>query len=275
MELLVKNKSDIFLALLFIESVVLASVVGSTGVFWFFFMVSVLTVFAYVFSEFDIRLKSFIENNHRNDALLIAFMTVVLNANVAIFLNRVIALVIFASYYLGVRYLSKSLKGQLKNQIQKNALNLSVLITIFLSSNIFTNMHIVLEKKIGGASLLLLSLATFSMVLLISYYSFIKNNIAIKWARVYSYTLALVLTEVLLVSSLYIESYPSLYGGDGMANLSITTTSLFLTVFFYSLYGLMMHKANQKFHPKIILEYVSISAVIIVTLFLTIKWFVS
>jgi len=275
MELLSKNKSDILLALLFIESVVLSSVVESTSIFWFFFIASGLTVIAYVFSEFDISIKSLPGSSHRNDALLIFFMTMVLNANIAIFLNRIVALVIFALYYLVVRYLLEALKGNIKNQIQKNALNLAVLITIFLSTNIFTNMHIVLEKKIGGLSILLLCLATFSTVYFLSYYSFVKNNIVIKWARVYSYVLAVVLTEVLLIASFYIESYPSLYGGDGVASLSITTTSLFLTVFFYSLYGLMMHKVNKKFHPKIILEYISISIVIILTLFLTIKWFVA
>lgn len=274
MELFIKqHKLDIYLALLFTESVALLSVTGKIGFFWFIFILLLLTSFLYSLAGFNSTVKSVFKSDYRYDIAFVTFMTIVLNANITVLTNKFISIIIFAVYYIGIRYFTKIRSGETKTRIQKNILNLFVLLCVFLGSNIFTNLYIAAGKSSEMLAVLIMPFLILGMVFALSYYSFVRNNIAVKWSKVYSWVLAIILTEIFLVSGFYIEEYPSLYRMEDGGGFSITTTALFMTVIYYSLYGLMIHKIDKKFHPKTILEYISISVIIITTLFLTIKWF--
>ena len=54
MSFLAKNKSDVILGLLFIESILLSLVLENKGLFWFIFIVSAITIFLYSIMVLDI-----------------------------------------------------------------------------------------------------------------------------------------------------------------------------------------------------------------------------
>lgn len=272
MKLIEKNRSDIILALLFIESVFLSFAMGNRGLFWFIFIVSAVTVFLYGLLVLNIPVKTFLQENKKNDVLLIVFMTAMFNANVVVFQNRIILAIVFAVYYVGLRFLVRMFKDGPINQIQKNALNLSVFITVFLGSNFIFTFLISLEKGTNNIILIPINIILFFFIYLISYYSFTKNRVATKWSRTYSLVLALVTSEVSMLTGFYLQKYPTFYKTENISNVAITTAPLFIIVTYYCIYGLMIHKLEKNFYPRVIFEYVGTATIIILTLLVTIKW---
>lgn len=272
---LAKNKSDFILVLLFVESILLSLVLENKGLFWFLFVVSSMTVFLYSIMVLKVQLKGFWSHEKRNDILFILAMTSLLNANIMIFPNRIILSVIFLGYYAGLRYLIWMFKNNKTSQIQRNSLNLATLVVIFLGTNFNANIGIILEKIIGGIIVLPLTLLLFASIYLVAYYAFTKNAVKKLWAHTYSLVLALILSETALLAGFYLERYPSIYRGESSSNMSIVTLPLFLIVIYYMLYGLMIHKVQNRLNPRLLLEYLGISSIIMATLFITIKWFAS
>lgn len=275
MNLLEKNRSEIILGLLFIESLFLSLVLANKLFFWMLFFLSVITVFFYALLILNIPVKKFMEHEKRDDVFLVLAMTIMLNANISVFQNRLFLALILVAYYLGLRVLVNSFKKNAASQFQKNILNLSVLFTIFLGSNLIINISVIGQKEIGEFVLVPLNLLLFAAIYLLSYYNFIKNKITAKWAKSYSLVLAFILTETSLLSSFYLERYPSIYKVESTTSMSIVTLPLFLIVIYYLVYGLMLHKLENRFTTKVIIEYLSVFSVIIITLFITIKWFAS
>src|SRR3990167_9800502 len=192
MSFLAKNKSDVILGLLIIESILLSLVLESKGLFWMIFIVSATTVFLYSIMVLDVRVKKFWESDKRDDVIFILVMTALINANITMFPNRLILSVIFLAYYAGLRYLIWMFEKGTVSQIQKNALNLSALFVIFLGTNLNANIAMIAEKSIGGIVVLPATLLLFASIYLIAYYNFIKNRVSKKWARAYSLVLALI-----------------------------------------------------------------------------------
>jgi hypothetical protein len=273
MQALAKYKSDTILALLFIESILLSLVVESKGLFWFLFAVSVITVFLYCLLFLNISIKKFLENKKRNDIFLIVLMTALFNANIAVFQNRIFLSVLFILYFLGIRYLIRFFDKGSMGQVQKNALNLSVLFTIFLGANLITNVVIILQKGVSDFVVLPINLLLFGFIYLLSYYHLIKNKAGKKWTRIYSLALAFILTETSLLAGFYLERYPTIYKVESMSDMAIVTLPLFLIVIYYLLYGLMIHKIEKRLTLRVLLEYLSVSIIITLTLFVTIRWF--
>lgn len=273
MSFLAKNKSDVILGLLFIESILLSLVLENKGLFWLIFIISAITVFLYSTMVLEIPIKHLRESDKRDDVIFILVMTVLINANIMIFPNRLILSIIFLLYYSGLRYLLSIFKKDAVGQIQKNALNLSALFVIFLGINFNANISIIVEKSTGGFVVLPATVLIFVSIYLIAYYNFIKNRVAKKWAYTYSLSLALILSETALLAGFYLEKYPSIYKAESTSNMSIVTLPLFLVVIYYMLYGLMIHKLEKRLIPRVLMEYIGISTVIIATLFITIKWF--
>lgn len=274
MSFLAQNKSDVILGLLFVESILLSLVLENRGLFWLIFIVSATTVFFYSIMVLSVQVKKIWGSDKRDDVIFILAMTALLNANITVFPNRLILGIILVAYYAGLRYLIWMLRKETAGQIQKNALNLSALFIVFLGANLNANIAMIAEKSIGGFAVVLANALLFVSVYLLARYSFVKNRIAKKWARAYSLVLALVLSETALLSGFYLERYPSIYKTENVSDMSIATLPLFLVVIYYMLYGLMMHKLEKRMAPRILMEYIGISAVIMVTLFVTIKWFV-
>lgn len=273
MSFLAKNKSDVILGLLYIESILLSLVLENKGLFWLIFAIAAITVFLYSVMVLDIQIKKFWENGKRDDVVFVIVMTALINASITVFPNRLILSVIFLIYYTGLRYLIRMFKKGAMSQIQKNAINLSALFVVFLGANFNTNIAIIAEKGIGGFAVLPAVMLLFASVYLIARYNFSKNKVSKKWARAYSLVLALILSETALLAGFYLERYPSIYKTENAANMSIVTLPLFLVVIYYMLYGLMMHKLEKRLLPRVLMEYIGVSAVIMVTLFITIKWF--
>lgn len=272
MELIEKNKSEILLGFLFIESLLLSLLVGSAGTFWALFAISVATAFFYVILKFNVHPARVLADEHRYDIFLVVVMTAMLNANISIISNRIILLAILLAYFYGLRYLIGTfIKGTL-NQVQRNSLNLAVLLTIFLGGNLITNLSMILERNIGGLAAFPSSALLFMLVYLLSFYNFVKSKVARKRAKVYAAVLALILSEVALLSGFYLEKYPNIYNSENAGNIAIATAPLFMVVIYYLLYGLLIHKVEKRIYPKLILEYIGVASVIIITLFITIKW---
>ncbi len=272
MKLIEKNKPDILIGFLFIESLLLSLLVTNMSSFWVLYVFSILTVVFYLILKLGISPKELLEDKRKYDVFAAVMMTAMLNANISVLSNRLILIVILVAYYLGFRFVVGTFEKESLNQIEKNALNLSVLLTIFLGGNLITNLAIIVEKGTGFV-VLAGSVLLFMFVYLLSFYNFVKNKVAKKWAKVYAVVLALVLSEISLLSGFYLEKYPNLYKSDSASGIAITTASLFMVVIYYMLYGLLIHKVEKRLYPKLILEYLAISGVIIVTLFITIKWF--
>ncbi len=273
MSFLAKNKSDAILGLLFMESILLSLVLENKGLFWLIFIASTVTVFLYSIMVLDVQIKKFWGNGRRNDIIFIITMTALMNANIMIFPNRIILAIIFAAYYAGLRYLIWMFKKETVTQIQKNAINLAALLAVFLGTNFNANIAIIAEKSMGGFVVLPATALLFAPIYLIAYYNFIKNRVAKKWTHVYSLVLALILSETALLAGFYLERYPSIYKTENASSMSIVTLPLFLVVIYYMLYGLMIHKLEKRLVPRVLMEYVGISVVIMATLFITIKWF--
>ena len=273
MGLITKNKSDFLLILLFAESILLSLVLESKGMFWFLFVVAAATVFFYSVMVLKVQIKDFWSSGSRDDILFIVAMTTLLNANIMIFPNRIVLSAIFLGYYVGLRYLIWTLSKERVSQVQKNALNLSGLFLIFLGSNFNANIGIILEKSLGGVVLLPLTALLFVSIYLVSFYTLTKNSVKKVWVRTYSLTLSLILSETALLAGFYLERYPSIYRTENASNMSIVTLPLFLIVIYYMLYGLMIHKVQKRINPRLLMEYIGISTVIMATLFITIKWF--
>lgn len=273
MNLLKKNKSDLLLAFLFLESVLLSMMLDSKGFFWMLFIASSITMFFYAILFLELPIKKFLDNDKKYDVFLVVVMTAMFNANVMVFSNRLVLAISFAIYYVGLRALMGMFKKGLVNQVQKNALNLSVLLTVFLGSNLLTNITIAVEKALGEFVILPATAILFAFIYLISYYNFIKNRISKKWARLYSVVLSIILSETALIAGFYLERYPSIYKVESTSNMSIVTLPLFLVVIYYMIYGLMIHKLEKRLTSRILMEYVGISVVITLTLFITIRWF--
>lgn len=273
MEIFKKNKPDLILAFLYVESILLSLILENKGFFWLIFVLSSITVFFYCIIFLKIDVKKFLENEKKYDVFLVVVMTAMFNANVMVFSNRLVLAVLFLGYYLGLRYLMGMFRKGLVNQIQKNALNLSVLFTVFLGSNLLTNIAIAVEKETGEIIVVLVNVALFTFVYLISFYNFTKNKVAKKWVKTYSVVLALILSETSLIAGFYLERYPSIYKVESTSNMSIVTLPLFLVIIYYMLYGLMIHKVEKRLTSRVLMEYVGISAVIMLTLFITIRWF--
>lgn len=267
------NKSDLVLAFLYVESILLSLIIENRGFFWLLFAFSTITVFFYSIIFLEIHWKKILESEKKYDVTIVVVMTAMLNANVMVFANRLILGVILLAYYVGLRYLMGMFKSSTVSQMQKNALNLSVLFTIFLGSNLLTNITIILEKGVGGIAVALSNVVMFAFLYLISYYNFAKNRVPKKWARVYSAVIALILSEASLLAGFYLERYPSIYKVESTSNMAIVTLPLFLVVIYYMLYGLMIHKLEKRLASRVLMEYVGISAVILITLFITIRWF--
>jgi hypothetical protein len=273
MSFLAKNKSDVILGLLFIESVLLSLVLENKGLFWAIFVVSTITVFLYSIMVLDIHVKKFLESDKRDDVIFIIIMTALMNANITVFPNRIILGVIFIAYYIGLRYLIWMFERRTVSQTQKNALNLSVLLIVFLGANFNANIAMIAEKSIGGFVVLPATLLIFIPTYLVTYYNFTKNRVSKKWTRVYSLVMAFILSETAILAGFYLERYPSIYKVESVSNMSIVTLPLFLVVIYYMLHGLMIHKLEKRLAPRLLMEYIGISAVIMATLFVTIKWF--
>lgn len=273
MKAIARNKSDLILAFLYIESILLSLITENKGFFWMLFLLSTVTVFFYCLLFLEIHWKRILESEKRYDVALVVAMTVMFNANVMVFANRLLLGIIFFVYYLGVRYLMEMFKKGQVNQMQKNALNLSAIFIIFLGSNLLTNIAIAAQKGVGEIVVPIVNAMTFAFIYLISYYNFTKNKVAKKWTRAYSLVLALILTETAILSGFYLERYPTIYKAEGVSNMSIVTLPLFLVVIYYLVYGLMIHKLEKRMTPRVLMEYIGISVVIILTLFITIRWF--
>lgn len=273
MKISARNKSDLVLAFLYIESILLSLIIENRGFFWLLFLLSTVTVFFYSIILLEIHWKKVLESEKKYDVAIVVAMTAMLNANVMVFANRLILGIILLAYYIGLRYLMGMFKKPAVGQIQKNALNLSVLFIIFLGSNLLTNIAIVLEKGLGEVMVALANIVMFVFIYLISYYNFTKNRVAKKWARAYSVVLALILSEASLLAGFYLERYPSIYKVESTSNMSIVTLPLFLVVIYYMVYGLMIHKLEKRLSSRVLMEYIGISVVILITLFITIRWF--
>lgn len=273
MQALAKYRSDTILALLFVESILLSLVVENKGLFWTLFAASTITVFLYSIMFLNIPLKKFREDKKRDDILLIVVMTAMFNANITVFQNRLFLALLFIVYFVGLRYLIRIFKKEAVGQVQKNALNLSVLFTIFLGANLITNVSIILQKELSDFMTLPTNLLLFAFVYALSNYNFIKNKVSKRWARTYSLVLALVLTETSLVAGFYLERYPSIYRVESTSSMAIVTLPLFLVVIYYLVYGLMIHKLGKNITSRVLLEYLSVSTIIVATLFITIRWF--
>ncbi len=268
-----KYRSDVILGLLYIESMLLTLVLANKLYFWLLFILSFITVFLYMLMFFGIELKKFLEYKKRDDILFILFITAFMNANIAVFGNHFILALVFLAYFLGLRYLAGMFKKGSMNQIQKNALNLSVLLAVFLGTNILVNLEIILQKYFGDFAVLTGGLSIFAFIYLLSFYNFAKNRITKKWTKAYSTVLAFLITEISLAASFYLERYPSIYKVENTTSLSIVTLPLFTIVIYYLVYGLMIHKLEERFTSRVIIEYLSVSSVIFFTLFVTIRWF--
>lgn len=273
MQALAKYRSDTILALLFVESILLSLVVENKGLFWTLFAASTITVFLYSIMFLNIPLKKFREDKKRDDILLIVVMTAMFNANITVFQNRLFLALLFIVYFVALRYLIRIFKKETVGQVQKNALNLSVLFTIFLGANLITNVSIILQKELSDFMTLPTNLLLFAFVYALSNYNFIKNKVSKRWARTYSLVLALVLTETSLVAGFYLERYPSIYRVESTSSMAIVTLPLFLVVIYYLVYGLMIHKLGKNITSRVLLEYLSVSTIIVATLFITIRWF--
>ncbi len=273
MDVFKKNKSDLILAFLYVESLLLSLILENKGFFWLIFVLSSVTVFFYCIMSLRIDIKKFLESDKKYDVFLVVAMTAMFNANVMVFSNRLVLAIIFLGYYLGLRYLVGMFKKGPVNQIQKNALNLSILFTVFLGSNLLTNITIALQKETGDIIVVLANAALFAAIYFISYYNFIKNKVAKKWVKAYSVILALILSETSLIAGFYLERYPSIYKVESTTNMSIVTLPLFLVIIYYMLYGLMIHKVENRLTSRVLMEYIGISAIIMATLFVTIRWF--
>ncbi|RJO61417.1 hypothetical protein C4544_02775 [candidate division WS5 bacterium] len=273
MQALAKYRSDTILALLFVESILLSLVVENKGLFWVLFLASTVTVFLYCLMFLNIQLKNFKEDKKRDDILLIVVMTAMFNANITVFQNRLFLALLFILYFVGLRHLVRIFEKDAMGQVQKNALNLSVLFTIFLGANLITNVSIILQKELSDFVALPANLLLFGFVYVLSNYNFIKNKASKKWARTYSLVLALILTETSLISGFYLERYPSIYKVESTSSMAIVTLPLFLVVIYYLAYGLMIHKLGKNITSRVLLEYLSVSVIIMATLFITIRWF--
>jgi len=273
MNFLTKNKSDLLLAFLFLESILLSMMLDSKGFFWMLFIASSITMFFYAIFFLELPIKKFLDNEKKYDVFLVVVMTAMFNANVMVFSNRLVLGIIFAVYYAGLRGLMGMFKKGFVNQAHKNALNLSVLLTVFLGSNLLTNITIAVEKALGEVVILPATIILFAFVYLISYYNLIKNKVAKKWAKGYSLVLSLILSETALISGFYLERYPSIYKVESTSNMAIVTLPLFLVVIYYMIYGLMIHKLEKRLTSRVLMEYVGIAVVITLTLFITIRWF--
>jgi len=272
MKNLKKNKSDLVLVFLYIESMLLSLIVENKGFFWALFILSTVTVFLYCLLFLEIHWKKVLESDKRYDVALVVVMTALFNANVMVFANRLVLAILFFIYYLGLRYLVGMFKKGAVVQTQKNAINLAVLFTVFLGANANANVSVILEKSIGSFVMILSTAIIFVSIYLISYYSFLKNKVAKKWTHAYSIVLALILSEAAIVSGFYLEKYPSIYKTESISDMSIVTLPLFLVVIYYLVYGLMIHKVEKRITTRVLMEYLGISLVIFITLFVTIMF---
>jgi len=266
-----RYKSDFILLVLTLESFFLWLAAAEKGLFWLFFVISIITATILASAYFKLTILEILKSPRLPDILFFILLVLVFNVNIVIIPHILILLLALIFYFFGMKYFLKMIKKENSSQAQKNVIVLATLIILFFGSNLFTTITLNISNGSNSLALLVITLCFFAFIYLISKYSFEKNKVISQITKVYSLAISIILCELFVVFSFFSEKYPNLKQGN-TAVISISVASLFIVLVYYCIWGLLIHKLEDKLNFRIIFEYVGITFVIIMTLILTIKW---
>lgn len=146
----------------------------------------------------------------------------------------------------------------------RNIISITAILGIFFASSDLLRWVSVSTVKFPQIALIVL---LFGSVFMISEFLFEVQGF--EKSVLYSLSLALVLTQIVWISSYWLINYPY---SEKVSNIGVPLPAILGAVIFYLFWGISHHRIEGTLSKRVMWEYILISSVFILILFLTARW---
>lgn len=182
-------------------------------------------------------------------------------------------LALLLNYYIFVSLRRVKNLGERASIFFRNVLIATSFLTLFMSlSTLFRILMLAGSTGLESWARVLVVVSVFGIVYFLTYFLSWENGALDSRYRLYGLVCALLCSELAWVSSIWIVNYPVI-GTEEKASLGGTPLpAIMITIVYYFLWGLIYHKLEKNLTRKVLVEYLSFTAIFIAILLVTARW---